>query len=207
MQHLTKEKVLLAFVVASLILYVFMFLITPNIITNVSAVEANGVGVYWDSELSDEVSSIDWGTLEPGSVKNSTVYIRNEGEEPMSLILSTANWTPPKTSEYLNLGWNYTEGRQMNPGEVLQVTLTLSVSRYIEGIWSFSFYILITGSISLLGDLNGDGKVDYSDLFILVSAFDSKPGDPYWNPVADLNNDEKVDYKDLHMLATNYGSK
>jgi len=190
MRYLTKEKVLLAFVVATLIFYVFMCFTDMNPITNVTAVEANGVGVYWDRDCRNEVSSIDWGILEPRSVKNITVYIRNEGEEQIRLDLSTTNWNPPKASEYLNLGWDYIEEQRIDPAEALQVTVSLSVSRYIEGISSFSFDIVITekdSGTALLGDLNGDEKVDHSDVLILASAFGSTPEDENWNPYADLN--------------------
>jgi len=49
----------------------------------------------------------------------------------------------------------------------LQVTLTLSVSSYIEGISSFSFDITIIGD-SLLGDVNGDNIVDFFDLIKII---------------------------------------
>jgi len=174
MQHLTKGKALLAFVVAGLILCVFMFLATTKTIVNVSAVEGNEVGVYWHSNCSNRVSSIDWGALNPGSVKNIAVYVRNEEEEPMYLILSTTNWNPPEASEFLNLGWNYTAWR-MNPGEALQITLTLSVSRYIEGISRFSFDILIAGSDRLPGDVNGDGRISVADIAQVTIALGSQP--------------------------------
>ena len=204
MQHLTKEKALFAFVVVSLIFCVFMFLVTINTIANVSAVEANGVGVYWDSDCSNRASSIDWGTLNPGSVKNVSVYIRNEEEEPMHLTLSTTNWNPPEASEFLNLGWDYT-GWRMNAGETLQITLSLSVSRYIKGISSFSFDILVAGSDRLPGDVDGDGKVDYKDLFAMAAAYGSKLGDPNWDSNCDFDQDGEVGWRDLFILADYYG--
>ena len=204
MRYFPKEKTVLALVVSSLILFAFMLLVTTNTITNVSAVEANGVGVYWDSDCSNRVSSIDWSTLEPGSLKNIAVYIRNEEEEPTYLNLSTTNWNPSKASQYLNLGWDYT-GQRINPGENLQITLTLAVSRHIEGISSFSFDILITGSDSLPGDINGDGIVDVFDAVLVLIASASEPGDSSWNPKADINQDGIVDIYDVVLLAQNLG--
>jgi hypothetical protein len=70
--------------------------------------------------------------------------------------------------------------------------------------------IVHTGGVSvplLLGDINGDGIVDYKDLAILAIAYGSKKGDPNFNPLADLNNDSIIDYKDLAILASNYGKK
>jgi hypothetical protein len=157
---------------------------------NVSAVVANGVGVYWDSNRSnaDRVFSIDWGTLTPGSVKSVVVYIRNEVEEPIFFIISTMNWTPGEASKYITLRWDYT-GRRIDSYVVLQIELRLFVSRDIEGISNFYFDVLVTGSENLLGDLNGDGVVDIVDLIIVTIAFGSKPGDLQWKTMADSNGD------------------
>lgn len=58
---------------------------------------------------------------------------------------------------------------------------------------------------NLIGDLNGDGKVDIKDLAIAAKAYGSSPGMPNWNPIADMNGDLKVDIKDLATIAKHYG--
>ena len=108
-------------------------------------VKAIGVGVYWDNNGSNRVSLIDWGVMEPGQGRNVTVYIRNEGNIVMTLSMNTTNWNPSTASNYIGLSWNY-NGQAIDPGVVIQVALTLSVSSNITGISSFSFDILITGS-------------------------------------------------------------
>jgi hypothetical protein len=105
-------------------------------------VKAVGVGVFWDSNCTNSVSFIDWGMVEPGSMNNVTVYVRNEGNVAASLSLATENWNPSSASDYLTLSWNY-DGQQLNPQEAIPVTLTLSVSSSVEGIESFSFDIII----------------------------------------------------------------
>jgi len=199
----------IAFAVAWLAICILILSPTMNNTTNVSAVEVNGVGVYWDSRCSNRVFSIEWGTLNPGSVKNVAVYIRNEVGEPMYLILSETNWNPSKASQYLNLRWNY-PGQRMNPGEKLQITLTLSVSRSIEGISSFSFNIVITASDRLVGDINGDGIVDMADVRRAARAYESRavddPTTPWdeterWDPAADLNNNGTIDIADIRTIA------
>ncbi len=194
----------LAFIVAWTAISILILSMAMKGNFSVSAVEANGVGVYWDSSYGYRVTSISWGTLEPGSVKNVPVYIRNEGDEPMRLILSTTNWNPSKAPQYFHLDWDYS-GQQINLGEALRITLTLSVSRYIQGISSFSFDILVTGSENLLADLNGDGVVDISDFIIVGAAFGSKPGDPHWNTLADSNKDGIVDIDDVMLVAIHFG--
>ena len=108
-------------------------------------VKALGIGVYWDEGCIKAVSSIDWGLLEPGSVKTVTVYIRNEGNAPVVLSLQTEGWSPESASEYMALGWNY-DGRQIDANSVLRVDLSLIISPNIQGITSFSVTIIISAT-------------------------------------------------------------
>jgi len=112
---------------------------------SVGEVKAIGVGIYWDSSCTTDVSSIDWGILEPGSSENVTVYIRNEGNSAVNLTMNTSNWNPANASSYIGLSWDY-EGQIINVDEVLEVTFTLIVASEIQGITSFSFDIVIVGS-------------------------------------------------------------
>jgi len=59
--------------------------------------------------------------------------------------------------------------------------------------------------VALVGDINGDCKVDYKDLGILGAAYGKVRGVPGYREDADLNGDGKIDYKDLGMLGSNYG--
>ena len=118
---------------------------TSRTVSNAGTVEAIGVGVYWDNECTNVLSSIDWGVLEPGSSENITCHIRNELSVVSTLSMYTSNWDPSNASDYLTLSWDY-DGQSINPDEVIQVTFTLSVDASIEGITSFSFDITIVGS-------------------------------------------------------------
>jgi hypothetical protein len=111
---------------------------------NVGTVKAIGVGVYWDTSCSDHVSSIDWGMVEPGTTKNVSFYTKNEGTTPVTLSLETENWNPANASIYMSLDWDYA-GQEIDVDEVIQVTLSLSVSDSIGGITDFSFDIIIIG--------------------------------------------------------------
>ena len=196
MQRLTKEEGVFTLIVVSLILFAFLLLVTTNTIINVSGVETEGVGVYWDSNCAKKVLLIDWGNLTPGSEKSVVVYIRNEVEERIYLIMSTTNWNPLKASDYITLGWDYT-GQRMNRGETLQIVLTLSVSHHIKEISSFSLDIIIAGSQRLPGDVDGDDDVDPMDLLTLRLAL--SPGTLYYGttPGADVNMDGYIDPVDL----------
>jgi hypothetical protein len=113
--------------------------------SNTGTVRAIGVGVYWDNQCTNSVSYIGWGTLEPGASRDVTFYIRNEGVSVSTISMNTSNWSPSNAWRYIALSWDYA-GQQISPDEVIQVTLTLSISPSIEGITNFSFYITITAS-------------------------------------------------------------
>jgi parallel beta-helix repeat protein len=59
-------------------------------------------------------------------------------------------------------------------------------------------------SISVMGDINGDLKVDIKDLVLVIKHYASYPGHPVWNPDADVNNDGKVDIKDLVLVIKHF---
>jgi len=104
------------------------------------------VGVYAYSNCTAPVTEIDWGTLSPGDVGTRTVYVRNEGDTPVSLTLSTANWNPSQAPQYISLRWNYT-GQLIPVSRVTCVAFSLLVSSTLtrdKGITDFSFEIVIT---------------------------------------------------------------
>ena len=112
---------------------------------NVGNVKAINVEIYWDSGCTNEVSLIDWGIIEPGTTENVTLYILNAGNSNVMLSMNTTNWSPSSASNYITLSWDY-EDQSIGPSQVLQTTLTLSMSPSIQVITSFSFDIIITGS-------------------------------------------------------------
>jgi len=138
-------------VIVTFVLILFMatqvtsLIIASKTIPNVGSLKTVGVGAYFDTALTNKVSSIDWGVLDLGSNKNVTVYIRNEGNSAVSLTMNTANWNPSTTSNYMTLTWNY-GGQSVNVGAVIQVKLILSVSASAAGITNFSFDINIVAN-------------------------------------------------------------
>jgi Ca2+-binding EF-hand superfamily protein len=56
-----------------------------------------------------------------------------------------------------------------------------------------------------LPDFNEDGKVDTSDLALLIAAFGSDFGSERWNSMCDLNNDSQINIIDVAVTARVYG--
>jgi outer membrane protein assembly factor BamB len=61
-----------------------------------------------------------------------------------------------------------------------------------------------TVKVTIPGDINGDGTVNWEDLGILGLAYNSTPLSANWNPNADINGDGTVNWQDLGILGLNY---
>jgi hypothetical protein len=120
-------------------------LVTTRSISNSGSVTAVGVGIYSDSACTNAVSAIAWGALNPGTVKTYTIYVDNVGTVPVTLSMTTGNWTPSTASSYMTLTWNQ-QNSVLQAGQVVQAVLTLSVSSSATGVASFSFDMTITGT-------------------------------------------------------------
>lgn len=107
-------------------------------------VKTLGVGVFWDKVCSNSVSYIDWEIVDPGSQRNVTVYVRNEGSVPTSISLDAVNWDPPSASSYIILSWDYL-GQLVEPNESIEATLILSISSSVQNLTNFKFDIVIAG--------------------------------------------------------------
>ncbi len=149
-----KSERIVAIATLALIIYTLALALTGQVmstiqtnrtISNAGAVMAIGVGVYWNSDGTNMVTSINWGTLESGSNTNRTCYIQNEGNSATVFSMNATNWNPSNASDYISLSWDY-GGQLVNTDELIPVIFTLSISNSVEGITSFSFDITIVGS-------------------------------------------------------------
>jgi len=144
MQKATIGAVL-AIAVMGLMVSALGALVATRTISNSGSVTAVGVGVYSDSACKTALTAISWGTVNPGDVKNYTVYVKNEGTVSVTLSMTVSNWNPPSASSYITLTWNQ-EKSTLTAGQVVPAVLTLSVSSSVSGVTSFSFDITITGT-------------------------------------------------------------
>jgi len=67
--------------------------------------------------------------------------------------------------------------------------------------------VITRAKMRYFADLNGDGKVNIVDIYIVARAFGSKLGDSNWNPDADLDNNGEIDIMDLYKVAREFGKK
>jgi hypothetical protein len=113
------------------------------------SVKAVGVGVYSDAACTNNLTSIDWGFLEPGTNYTRDIWVKNIGNTRIMLNMTTESWNPAFASNYITLGWDR-EGQFLNATQSFKAVLTLSVSKAINAtnITDFSFTIVITGTES-----------------------------------------------------------
>ena len=103
------------------------------------------IGVYSNFQCTTPLTSLSWGTLEPGESKAIVCHIKNEGTSALTLSMYPSGWDPANADDYLTLSWNY-NGNPIDPDAVVQITFTLSVDASIEGITTFSFDVNIIGT-------------------------------------------------------------
>jgi len=58
---------------------------------------------------------------------------------------------------------------------------------------------------TILGDINGDGKVNILDISAVARAFGAKPGDANWSSNADIDNNLVINILDISKVAREFG--
>ena len=107
--------------------------------------EITGIETYWDSKGTNKVTSIEWGSLEPGTEKTVTIFVRNLEKNQIILNYYTSNWMPSEITDYLTLKWDY-NGQAIKFREIVQVIFTLVVYENLEASGTFDFDITIVGN-------------------------------------------------------------
>ena len=150
----TLEKILAAALVAVVILAVVALTINVHV-TSHGSITAIGLDIWKDAKLSQPLTDIDWGTLDPGEMVGVVFYARNYGNVNETLSMQAGNWTfngvpeqnftVPNASQYFALAWNCT-GYILQSTQVVTANMTLTVSPLISKITSFTNDILIKGT-------------------------------------------------------------
>jgi hypothetical protein len=74
------------------------------------------------------------------------VYVKNVGNDPVTLSMNTSAWVPSNASSSISLVWNCTGYVLPLHNAFVACNLTLSVSSSTTGITDFSFNITIAGT-------------------------------------------------------------
>ena len=101
-------------------------------------VKGEGVGIYWDQSCTNTTLGFEFGQIDPGSNKTLTIYVKNECNSPVLLMLETSNWSPSRSVDYISLEWNY-NNHVLKVNEVIPIEITLTINASIYGISDFNF--------------------------------------------------------------------
>ena len=127
---------------------------------------------------------------------NVTAYYNTTGIETQTV----ADLVPGVTKN-LTFSWNLSDVAYGNYTISAEVVLPIEVNPgdnvFTDG----------TVRVKMPGDVDGDRKVGFGDVFLVADAYASKPGDANWDPNCDFDHDDKVGFMDVFKLADYYYKK
>jgi parallel beta-helix repeat protein len=143
---------------------------------------------------------------------NINVTLANQGD-----FTETFNITV-----YANTNLIETKQVTLTSGHFTTIAFTWNTTGFAKGNYTTSAYAWPVPSetdiedntltdgwivVTVIGDINGDFKVDITDLVLVIKYFGSYPSHPTkpWNPNADINCDNKVDITDLVLVIKHFG--
>lgn len=148
---MSLQKISVGALMATIAIATFLTVTTAGLLSinqtipSSGAVTAVNVGVYSNSACTQNLTSINWGTISPNSSVTQTIYVKNTGNTQITLGMTKANWNPPSANGPITLTWDR-EGTKLNAGQVSTATLTLSISPSISSITNFDVDVVITGT-------------------------------------------------------------
>src|SRR3990170_2390237 len=151
MEQLNAKRIVIFVVSACLIGMDVGSAVTLAVLSVQRAIPSSGmivavnVGVYSDVACTLNLTSIDWGSVYPGGSVSRTIYVKNTGNVPMTLSMTTASWNPAGAAGQITVAWDK-ENVILNAGQSTSATLTLSVAQNVSGVTSFSLNIIVSGS-------------------------------------------------------------
>lgn len=127
----------------ALIIVALLSTIAYAISTQISIDNTGTIGevlAYTDSASTIPLTSIDWGTVNPGTFKEEVIYINSTLTESATLALTDDMST--EEDAVLELSWSLTDFT-IDAGELLTVTLTLTVEANPLDITTIDFQTFI----------------------------------------------------------------
>jgi hypothetical protein len=108
----------------------------------------------------------------------------------------------------------------LSKGDSRQISFSWNTTGFVKGNYIMTFSVTelqdeidtadnrignVAILVTILGDINGDEKVNSLDLSQLNAAYASTPQSSNWSPNADVDDDRIISVKDLWAIGENYG--
>ena len=86
-----------------------------------------------------------WGGVYAGDTETKKIYVKNTGGAPIELSMTITDWEPDSANGPVSMTWNK-ENSVLEPEEVIEATLTLTILENTDGVSDFGYTMLITGT-------------------------------------------------------------
>jgi hypothetical protein len=152
-----------------------------------------------------------------GFTGNMTVNAVNKGEYTETFWV-TAYATAVVTANSMVIGSQ--QVNNLNPTSHITLTFTWNTNGFAKGNYTLSAYAwpvrvetnIIGGNftgdivlVTILGDVDGNFKVDMTDVMLILSAFGSRTGQPRFIANCDIDNNGQIDMTDVMIALSNFG--
>lgn len=102
---------------------------------SVATIKTIGVEIYGDPDGETQIEALSWDEIKIEKLEwdeittnpiQTTVYVKSVSNFRVTVNIFLTDWSPEEISDKLTLSWDY-EGAEMEPSEIIPVTLTVSV--------------------------------------------------------------------------------
>ena len=112
MEQMKPKRVLLAVVAACLAGMLVGSAVTFAVLQRSYSFPTSGtivavnVGVFADSACTQNLTSVSWGSVEPGESVGRTIYVKNTGNAPVTLSMALSGWNPAVADGPISIVWD-----------------------------------------------------------------------------------------------------
>ncbi len=103
------------------------------------------VDLYTDMYCTIPCTSLNVGSVAPGTSATQNIYVKNSGTAAMTLSMAVSAWNPSNAGSYLTLSWNRA-GYVLAANASVQAVLTLTAAANTGSLTTFSCNVTITGT-------------------------------------------------------------
>ena len=166
----------------------FTYQIPPLMVTDITA----RAWIYQGQTAYINITISDTG-MSPENVRVTVYYNITAGEAVNALPV------------YLQTGQTYTLLFAWSTASIPCLNYTLTAVATIPAGNATLFGQTIT--VRIMGDVNGDGRVDMKDIALIARSFGCTSTSPRWNSACDLCGDGVINMKDIALAARNFGKQ